>query len=203
MELAARIGLHLEHDGIVGTLRRCIACAKPEVFGLYRLANLPQEPSAASVEIQRGVDALLRLRAPHSSLPYEYYCERRQGFQCCLCAVVEGQLAGVIWIAKSPASHFIRLNDEAAEITCLHVLPQFRGRGIAKRLYWNAAAHSLSSGARGVFAVIAADNHASRRAAEAVGFKKIAQIRRAALWGPKFSPNIEEALGRRREATAE
>jgi hypothetical protein len=49
-----------------------------------------------------------------------------------------------------------------------------------------AVADCLNRGAQRVYAVISADNYPSRKAAETIGFRKIAEIRRTALWGTKF-----------------
>jgi len=74
----------------------------------------------------------------------------------------------------------------------VRVLPTKRSRAVARQPYWDAAANSQEAGAKDILAVIAEDNVPSKRAAEAVGFRPVASMRRRALWGPRFSVRPEE-----------
>ena len=160
---------------------------RPETLEIYRLERLVAPQPATGLEMRAGVEALRRLREGCSLLPDEFYCEDRPGFAQCFCAVLDGLLVGIIWVLKGPnASRYIALREGEAELAFLHVREAMRGRGIAKHLYWRAAAHCLSNDARAVYAVIATGNAPSRKAAQAIGFRKIAEIRRTALWGAKF-----------------
>jgi GNAT superfamily N-acetyltransferase len=142
---------------------------------------------AAGLKIKAGVESLRQLRQGISLLPDEFYCEDRAGFVQCYSALSDGFLAGIIWVLEGPnASRYIALREGEVELAYLHVLEAMRGRGIAKHLYWRAAADCLNRGAQRVYAVISADNYPSRKAAETIGFRKIAEIRRTALWGTKF-----------------
>lgn len=188
MSLVGRFVRRVHRDGLSATLRSAWSALMPETLGLYRLERLTAPNGGAGTEIHRGVDALLRLRRHNNLLPDEFYCDGRPGFVDCICVTLDQALAGVIWVLRGrDASRYISLQDGQAELSYLHVVAWARGRGLAKQLYWRAASECLAQGVKEVFAVIAAENYASRRAAEAVGFWKIAELRRSALWGRKFT----------------
>gem|GEM_PF-2041146 len=187
MPLLSRLMLRLRRDGLWSTLRGIRRATRPETLGIYRIERLVAPAPAADLEIKAGVESLRQLRQGILLLPDEFYCEDRPGFVQCYCALSDGLLAGIIWVLEGPnASRYIALREGEVELAYLHVLEAMRGRGIAKHLYWRAAADGLNRGAQRVYAVISADNYPSRKAAETIGFRKIAEIRRTALWGTKF-----------------
>jgi RimJ/RimL family protein N-acetyltransferase len=121
-------------------------------------------------------------------LPDEFYHDQREGFRDCFVVTVDTHLAGVIWVLEgSNASRYVRLEKGQIELGYLYVLPSYRGKGLAKVLYWQAASAWNQKGARDIFAVIAEDNLPSKKAAEAVGFRPLASIRRSPLLGHRFS----------------
>jgi GNAT superfamily N-acetyltransferase len=208
--LLSRLMLRVRRDGLWSSLRGIRGATRPETLEIYRIERLAAPAPTAGLEIQAGVEALRRLRQGTSLLPDEFYCEDRPGFVQCFCAVSDGLLAGIIWVLEGHnASRYIALREGEVELGYLHVLEAMRGRGIAKHLYWRAAVDCLSNGAQAVYAAIAAENHPSRKAAQAIGFKKIAEIRRTTLWGAKFRteslhcPEQEASLGTRRAAVGD
>ncbi len=188
MGMLRRFLRRIRRDGVISTFSAlCSAALRPERLWLYRLEKLVQPIQPAGVQVLSGVETLRRLRAEAAVAADEFYCDDRVGFEVCHVATCEGKLAGVIWTIKGwNASRYVELQNGEAELSYLYVVPWARGRGIAKLLYASAACEQLRRGASGIYAVIAETNEPSRRAAEAVGFCRIASLRRSFLWGPRF-----------------
>lgn len=188
MKLSARLIRRIRGDGLLNTVKTLLWLLRPVVWNLYRLESLTAPPCSPGLEVRHGLVALRRLRKGHALLPDEFYHDGRTGFRECFTATLDGELAGIIWVREGrQGSRWLELGERQVEIGCLLVLPTKRNRGVARQLYWHAAANSLRAGAKDILAVIAADNVPSKRAAEAVGFRSVASIRRPALWGPRFS----------------
>lgn len=189
MSLLGRVLKRIRRDGLLRTYAMCGAALRTEQLYLYRLEQLRMPVRPEGVQVHSGLESLKRLRAASHVTADEFYCEDRPGFTHCHIATLEGRLAGIIWTLESRhASRYIELCEGEAELGYLHVLPWARGRGIAKLLYACAASERIRQGALAVYAVIAENNEPSRRAAEAVGFRWIASLRRRSIRGPRFRP---------------
>jgi len=177
----------LRRDGWRATARALWTALRPARFAVYCLdrpaAPVLPEPFA----LRRGLRALLALREANGLLPDQFYYEGREGHRDCFLLCQDGEPVGVLWVISGRnASRYFVLGEQAVEIGGLYVRPQFRGRGAGKQLFWRSSQALLESGIREIYAAIESDNDASRRAAEAVGFRKVGQIRRACLWGPRY-----------------
>jgi GNAT superfamily N-acetyltransferase len=182
----SRLQRRLRRDGIWSTIKGFAELIRPYPYNVYRLATLSEPlPPPAGINLAFGPEDLKRLRAGHEHLPDEFYMEYKTGARTCVFACSGAQLAGIIWIFCG-ARRFLTLGPEDAELSYLYVLPSYRGRGLAKALYWHAARAALDSGIKTIFAVIRNDNLPSARAAQNVGFRKIADLWRPACIGPRL-----------------
>jgi len=150
-----------------------------------------------SVEILEGDSALQRLRAlrpADRSLPVDFYRDHLNDlYRNCFVAVYDGQLAGALWVYdQTQPGHFIRMRPGDAEIRNVYCLAEFRGKGIAKILISVACTGCRKDGVEHIFAVIHSKNEASKRAFIAVGFKRVAVMKRRAFFGRKFTPEYAQ-----------
>lgn len=105
----------------------------------------------------------------------------------CILVTVSGRLAGIAWVFDSRRpGHFLRLAARDLEIRSVHTLREFRGKGVARLAIHEACRVYARRGYRGAFAVIHSQNQSSRRVFEAVGFHKVADVRRPSLFGPRY-----------------
>ncbi len=182
-----RLRRRLRRDGMWSTAKAFFAVTCPRRYDVYRLATLSEPCSVADIRLSLGLDDLRRCRAGNEDLPDEFYAEYKPGAHDCVLASAGAAPAGIIWILRGvQASRFVLLGPGDAELSFLYVLPPYRGRGLAKVLYWRAAQLALDSGMEQIFAVIRSDNLPSAHAAKAVGFRKIADLWRPAWIGPRL-----------------
>lgn len=191
--------LRIKTRGFRESVRQLSNALVRQTFYVFQLDSSPcfAEPSASpnppSVEILEGEPALQRLRILRragGSLPVDFYRDQlNDTYRSCLVAVYEGQLAGVLWAYDhARPGHFVQMRPGDAEVRDVYCLAKFRGKGIAKMLISLACTDHRKGGVERIFAVIHSENEASKRAFMAVGFRRVAALKRRALFGPKFKP---------------
>ncbi len=177
----------LRRDGWRGTARALWRALRPTEFGVYRLEKPAAPVLSQPFALYRGLAALAALRAGNGLLPDQFYYEGREGYRDCFLLAQDGEPVAVLWVISGRnASRYFVLGERAVELGGLYVRPQFRGRGAAKQLLWESSRELLRCGVREIYGVIESGNDPSRRAAEAVGFRKVGVIRRAFLLGPRY-----------------
>lgn len=186
----------LKRDGLWSTLKGCLQLFRRQVFLIYYRSTGSKCLRNIPVPVFCGIDRFLAARGSDELLPDEFYIEQKPKVWECFFVLEKARPVGVLWaLAGRRASRFIDLGPCDAELSSLYVLPGSRNRGLAKALYAAASQALLSCGFSHVFAVIAEGNIASQKAAEAVGFREIARLRRPMLFGFKFRPKQCNASG--------
>lgn len=186
MELIRREGLQQAVRDVVGVL-------SPARFEIWHLAldstDLAPAPGP-NISLLAGGLALANLKASRSretNLPIEFYRDEIDGINSCVLVKVEERLAAIAWIYyHHQPGHFLKMSSDEAEIRSVFSLPHFRGRGLAKAVLAGASSWLRNTGCHSVYAVIHFQNTASLNAFQAVGFKKIAEIHRRPLFGPRY-----------------
>lgn len=172
-------------DGVVQTLRIAVDVCRPATFGVYVLGEQSAGYDYSDIQVVRGLEHLRICREQFPELIPEFYLDQRKGGKDCFVATWKGKPAGIVWILdRAFPSRFICFNENEAELGYLFVLPRLRGAGIATTLINSAVTDSPG---RRVYAVIDDRNLASQRVFIKCGFQRIATLRRAALWGPRYS----------------
>jgi RimJ/RimL family protein N-acetyltransferase len=164
----------------------------PHRYGIYRLQSSVSSALSTPFEITCDFAILRRLRSAQRGLSSEFFRDEIHAGWQFLAAVQDQRLLGILWAHNDPGGNlFLRLQPNEIELTAVYVPPAQRGRGIAKLLIHAACVWAQQGGVTGVFASIHAGNISSQRAFEAVGFRKIAQFRRPAMFGPRYLTSEE------------
>ena len=80
-----------------------------------------------------SLEDLHRMRNDYPGLPIEFYCDEIQGFSTPYVAFVNNEIAAISWLVfPGENSRFLIIGENDAELNYITVLPQFRGKGIAK-----------------------------------------------------------------------
>jgi lipid II:glycine glycyltransferase (peptidoglycan interpeptide bridge formation enzyme)/RimJ/RimL family protein N-acetyltransferase len=185
--------VRIRSEGLWRTLGQVKSILIPTVFGIwtreFESRPLPSDGNG-HIETRVGVAAiqeLSRLRKQRTNLPVEFYRDVGEEVQTCAFAKLDERLAAIAWgyDSKRPG-HFLRMCHGDAEIRSVYTLTEFRGRGIAKAIVREAFNWFWEHGADRIYAVIHRDNIPSIRAFESLGFVKVGELKRPALFGPRY-----------------
>ena len=170
---------------------------------LYRMpasaAQAAEEPGLA-VRLASEAELAEASRDPRYNLPREWMLEVLARGDRCLAAWCEGRMAGFAWLSRSLAPHddgvFVKVPEGAEYRYKVLVLPEFRGRGIARALYRHANAALAAAGGSQAYLFIAPHNVASRRAAHAAGAVPVGSMwLPAAAWLPPLHSKAVRGTG--------
>ena len=82
-----------------------------------------------------SISDLTSLRNQEEKLPVEFYCDLTHHFSTAYVAIVDGKLAAIQWLVyPGEMSRFLNLKNGDVELNYNTVLPEFRGRRLAKVL---------------------------------------------------------------------
>ncbi|MFB3813623.1 MAG: N-acetyltransferase family protein [Terriglobales bacterium] len=142
------------------------------------------------VEFSTDLDLLRRLRRA-ANLPIDFFRDQIDGGEFCCFAVIDGQLAAIVWAydSRRPA-HFVRMGERDLEICSAYTLSAFRGRRLFRAMMLCLCQEAVRRGANRIFANVHSRNIASQKGLEGTGFKLVAEWRRSALFGPKYNPEL-------------
>jgi ribosomal protein S18 acetylase RimI-like enzyme len=178
--------IRLRSDGIRGTAQGIRDGFIPRNWRIYRL-NPPVPEGLAQCEIGSDLAVLHSARSCDPGLPGDFYRDAANRSKQCFYARIDNQLAGIVWIYDTDyPSRVIRLAPGEVEIAFVFVMPEFRGRGIAKDLIRAACLHLLDRGVRIIYAVIEEHNLASQAAFTGCRFEWVGFVRRALLFGKPY-----------------
>jgi len=125
-------------------------------------------------------------RRDREGLPPDFFQDEIDGVQQCAVALVEGELAGLIWVYRSEdASRLFRLRELEAELNHGHVRAEFRGRGLFREMLAFACRVLREQGCARVYAMVHADNRPSLQAFEGAGFRRARSVWHFLLFRPK------------------
>lgn len=183
--------LRVRQRGWWPTLSEMARTLVPTPFDMWERAltnELPSLNHRSGVNTLVGaVEELARLRRGLPGLPADFFRDEIDGARGCVVAEIDGYLAGVAWgYDESCQGHFLRMGSGEVELRSVYSLPEFRRRGVARTIISEACRWFAQQGYQRMYAVIHANNVASQRAFEAAGFRKIAALRRPALFGPRY-----------------
>lgn len=186
MELIRREGLQQAVRDLAGVL-------SPARFEIWHLALDSADLAPVrrgNIDLLTGLPALEDLktcRRRETNLPIEFYRDEIDGIDSCVLVKVGERLAAIAWIYyHHQPGHFLKMSSGEAEIRSVFSLPDFRGQGLAKAVVAAASSWLRNIGCHSVYAVIHFQNTASLKAFQAAGFKKIAEIHRRPLFGPRY-----------------
>ena len=161
-----------------------------EVWKLSRENSSAQNAAEAVGSILAGpaaVENLKQLRDATPGLPVEFYRDEVDGIESCFLACVGGRPVAIAWAYDhTKPAHFLRMIPGDAEIRSVYSLAEFRGRGLAKTVIAAACRSLFHDGFQNIYAVIHFRNEASLRAFRSIGFTKVAELNRPALFGPRY-----------------
>lgn len=191
--LAKSLTTRIKREGFWAAIRDAVGTLLPTRFEVWRLsaqdssARNAAEADAGILAGPRAVENLKQLRDATPSLPVEFYRDEVDGIESCFLACISGRPAAIAWsYDQTKPAHFLRMSPGDAEIRSVYSLAEFRGRGLAKAVI-AAACHSLfHDGFQHIYAVIHFRNEASLRAFRSIGFTRVAELRRPALFGPRY-----------------
>ncbi len=104
-------------------------------------------------------------RQQHPGLPTEFYQDEIDDVDSCAVALVDGALAGLIWIYRSDAaSRLFRFDALEAELNQGYILPAYRGMGLFKDILTYACCWLQRQDYQTVYAGVHAANTPSLRA---------------------------------------
>ena len=178
--------LRIQVDGFAPTARGVVDGFTPKVWNIYKLAG-PLPERTDQVAIDTDLERLDALRSSHPDLASEYYRDQARRATKCFFAILDGKLAGIVWILDAAhPSRVIRLGRDDVELAFLFVEPEFRGRGIARGLIREACRVLPMQGVDGIYSIIEQHNLPSQRAFLACGFQQVGAVRRPLYVGPRY-----------------
>ncbi|MHB8484456.1 MAG: GNAT family N-acetyltransferase [Candidatus Acidiferrales bacterium] len=208
--LARSLKTRIEREGFGAAIRDAFGTLLPTRFEVWRLSrknSSTRSAAEADADMFAGpaaVESLKRHREAGSGLPVEFYRNEIDNIQSCFLACVAGRPAAIAWsYDHTKPAHFLGMSPGDAEIRSVYSLAEFRGRGLAKAVIAVACRSLFHDGFQNIYALIHFRNEASRRAFQSVGFSKVAELRRAPIFGPRYVTETEQteswldALGRR------
>jgi predicted GNAT family acetyltransferase len=170
-------------EGIARACHHARFAVSPQTFGIWLLRGECRVEAAQQVETDRAL--LRRLRAGREALAPEFFRDEAHPEWACSFVVENGSPVAVAW-AMTEGSRFIRLGEDAGEITGIYVAPEARGRGLAKAVTAHACRLLHARGRQHCYMTVHRENAASQRVAADLGFVKVADIRRPALIGRRY-----------------
>jgi RimJ/RimL family protein N-acetyltransferase len=178
--------IRLRKDGLRGTTTGLVHAVRRRRWRVYRFYP-PIPDRDESLDIDTDMSRLARLRRDNDAIPGEYYRDVAGRCNRCCYTCVDGKLAGIAWMldSRSP-SRFIHLGPAEVEIAFVHVMPAFRGRGIAKAMVNKACQIAFSDRVSTIYSIIEETNTPSQHAFTACHFKQIGVLHRTALFGNSY-----------------
>ena len=190
--LAKSLTTRIKREGFLAAIRDVGGTLLPTRFEVWKLSRESSARNAAEADADilvgpRAVENLKQLRDATPGLPVEFYRDEVDGIDHCFLACVGGRPAAIAWAYDhTKPAHFLRMSPGEAEIRSVYSLAEFRGRGLAKTVIAAACRSLFHDGFQHIYAVIHFRNEASLRAFRSIGFTRVAELRRPALFGPRY-----------------
>jgi len=149
-------------------------------------ADLPSaQPPGIRLEMW-DAEQMRAWRRDRQGLPPDFFQDEIDGVHQCAVAVVDGEVAGLIWVYRpDDASRLFRLRELEAELNNGHVRDAFRGRGLFRELLMFACRALRDQGFAHVYAMVHADNGPSLQAFAGAGFRRVRSVWHFLLFRPK------------------
>jgi len=138
-----------------------------------------------------SLEDLHRMRNDYPGLPIEFYCDEIQGFSTPYVAFVNNEIAAISWLVfPGENSRFLIIGENDAELNYITVLPQFRGKGIAKSLMAHIIQACKYNEIRNLWIVIHIDNIPQLKPTIQLGFYPVGIITHWGFYRPpkRFGP---------------
>lgn len=191
--LAKSLKTRIKREGFWAATRDAVGTLRPTRFEVWKLsrenssARNAADAGAGILAGPRAVENLKQLRDATPSLPVEFYRDEIDGIESCFLACIGGRPAAIAWSYDyAKPAHFLRMSPGEAEIRSVYSLAEFRGRGLAKAVVAAACRSLFHDGFQHIYAVIHFRNEASLRAFRSIGFTRVAELTRPALFGPRY-----------------
>ena len=125
-------------------------------------------------------------RDQQHGLSTEFFQDVIDGVDTCAVALVDGALAGMIWIYRPEhTSRLFHLQAYEAELNQGYILPAYRGAGLFSDVLTFACELLQKQGCRTVYAGVHTGNSPSRHAFHNAGFRDIGQLKHFMIVRPK------------------
>ncbi len=135
-----------------------------------------------------SLEDLHRMRDDHPGLPIEFYCDEIQGFSKPYVAFINNEIAAIHWLTlPGENSRFLTIRENDAELNYNTVLPQFRGKGVAKSLMAYIIQTNNSNELENLWGVVHIDNIPQWKPMIKLGFDPVGIITHWAFHRPKIS----------------
>lgn len=126
-------------------------------------------------------------RRDRHGVPPAFFRDAIDGVDTCAVALVQGEVAGLIWIYRpGDVSRLFHLRESEAELNYGHVLLPYRGMGVFRELLSFSCLRLREQGYRTVYAMVESGNEPSLRAFRSAGFREISSVRHFLVFRPKF-----------------
>jgi len=192
--LAKSLTTRIKREGLSAAIRDAVGTLLPTRFEVWKLSrenSSAQNAAEADATILAGlpaVESLKQLRDATPGLPVEFYRDEVDGIESCFLACIGGRAAAIAWAYEhTKPAHFLRMSPGDAEIRSVYSVAEFRGRGLAKTVIAAACRSLFHDGFQNIYAVIHFRNEASLRAFRSIGFTRVAELNRPALFGPRYT----------------
>lgn len=188
---ARQFGISLTQRGFTSTFYwSAFGYLKPNRFALLARDLSVDDicvPPRASARFECWTAGMMRSwRHQRQGLSTEFFQDTIDGVDTCAVALVEGTLAGMIWIYRpEQTSRLFRLEAHEAELNQGYILPAFRGMGLFTDMLTFACRFLQEQGYRTVYAGVHSGNGPSLRAFRHAGFCDIGWIRHFLVFRPK------------------
>jgi RimJ/RimL family protein N-acetyltransferase len=137
----------------------------------------PWQPSGNTRLEVCSVETLQAWRQHHPDWPPEFFQDEIDGVSACSVAIVDGEVAGIIWIYRpQDTSRLFQLREHEAELNYGYVLPRFRDKGVFRDILVCACHWLQEQGYRTVYAGVLAINRPSVKAFLRAEFHHVGSI---------------------------
>lgn len=162
-----------------------------ETYLAYRFdlrSPLPDLVEEFPLSVRQATEAEFDLyRTMSHPFPRQAEVRYKFGLDQCYLGVVEGEIAFVTWIyypheRDRHPTRFCRLRKDEVAIANSITLPQFRGKGVYRRMNRALLEKLRNEGYRYCYAYVEADNIPSQRGIIKIGFKQVGRSWRIRLF---------------------
>ncbi len=148
------------------------------------LHDTENDPSIVLKQVT--LEDLQHLREKCIDLPPDFYCDLSHNFKTPCVALVEGELAAILWIVSpEEQSRFLELRDGDVEYNYSFVLPRFRGMRLAGHLISFMIRFCQQKNSQRMFAVVSATNVPQFKQMLDMGFVPVEALTHFGLKRPK------------------
>jgi len=157
------------------------------VVGFDLTSDIPDHPLDADFRVVKPKPVELEEYRKNLDLPREFYYDKIHGVRTCYLTLCGDKLAYIHWVyLKGDYNRFLRLGNNVAELNYNTTLPEFRGRGLMKKMLVYILKDLKRQEYKMVVGVVHGKNPPALKSVIRAGFKQLGTIKTFGPFNKKF-----------------